>query len=252
MESSGRFESGDLKLIVPNACPKLVIPFKNGLSACSEEWHHVSVENRITFIGISDIPACVDFQHDGAAGSITVEFKPAGAYRFTGLNWHQVKNKIFDYDDVAGTAARAFGEKLANESSIPRKVELIQQFLISLLQQLQEDPIFDFCVQKIMQYKGKLEVRSLERLTGYSARWLNMKFHSRIGISPKNLSSIIRFQQYYDSVISNSELFFMEKQFYEYFHDQSHFIKDFKRFTGHAPGSLSKLNNNYDTVFYKG
>ena len=252
IESSGRLPTNDLKLIVPNACPKLVIPFGNGLSAATREWEHVSPENKIAFIGISDIPAHVDFQHNKAGGSITVEFKPSGAYRFACLHWQDVANRIYNYADVGEKVVKELEERLANEENINSKVGFVQRFLIRVLNTQEEDLIFDFCVQQITRHKGKISIGELERQTGYSARWLNMKFYNRVGISPKNLASIVRFQQYYHSLVSNSELFFFKKEFYDYYHDQSHFIKDFKRFTGHAPVLLSKLNNNYDHVFYRG
>lgn len=250
IESSGKLPSADLKLIVPNACPKLVIPFKNGLIGTSKEWEHLSKEHTITVIGISDIPATVDFQHEQAAGNITVEFTPLGAYRFLHFNWREGKNRIWNYADMDQKTAEQWEEILGNEECPLAKTTLIQQLLITRLNQQSEDNIFDFCVQKIRDTKGKIGIKELEKQTGYSARYLNMKFHHRIGISPKNLASIIRFQQYYRSVSTNSERFFLKKEFYDYYYDQAHFIKDFKRFTGHAPVSLSKSDNNYDKLFY--
>jgi hypothetical protein len=251
IESSGKLPSEDLKLIVPNACPKLVIPFRNGIIGKSEEWEHVSKENKITFIGISDIPAEVDFQNDEPAGNITVEFSPLGAYRFFNLNWGEVKNSIYNYSDIAQKTASELEEQLANTEDLHAKVHLVQQFLTDQLKASADDSIFDYCIQKIYHTGGMITIAELEKLTGYSARWLSMKFHHKIGISPKNLASIVRFQQYYHSLVSNSEVFFRRKEFYNYYYDQAHFIKDFKRFTGHAPLLFSRSSNNYDEVFYR-
>ncbi len=252
IESSGKFPTDDLKLIVPNACPKMVIPFKNGLAATTSEWEFTSAENKIAFIGISDIPASVDFQHPAAGGSVTVEFTPAGAYRFTNIHWRDIKNQICDYTDMGNKMVLELEKRLENTESVSAKVNLVQQFLVRQLDEQEEDPIFEFCIQRITQSKGKIGIKELEKQTGYSARWLNMKFDHKIGISPKNLASIVRFQQYYHSLVNNAEMFFLEKEFYNYYYDQSHFIKDFRRFTGHPPALLSKLSNNYDSVFYKG
>ncbi|MBX2923514.1 MAG: helix-turn-helix domain-containing protein [Chitinophagaceae bacterium] len=251
IESSGKLPSDDLKLIVPNACPKLVIPFKNGLIGKSKEWEYFSNENTITFIGISDIPASVDFQHNGTAGNITIEFSPLGAYRFLSLNWSEVKNRIYNYADIAQKIACELEEKLINTESIQTKINLAQQFLTNQFISHSNDPVFDYCIEQITRTKGRINITELEKYTGYSARWINMKFQDKIGLSPKNLASVIRFQQYYQSLVTNTEMFFLKKEFYNYYYDQSHFIKDFKRFTGYSPSLFAQSNNNYDKVFYK-
>jgi len=96
-----------------------------------------------------------------------------------------------------------------------------------------------------------VSIPELERMTGYSARWINMKFSEKLGASPKNLCSIVRFQQYYKSLKANAELFFLEKEFYNYYYDQAHFIKDFKRFTGYPPFQFERKSNGYDSIFYR-
>ena len=83
---------------------------------------------------------------------------------------------------------------------------LLQQFLLNQFKQQAEDSIFEYCVAKITLLKGKITVKELEKKTGYSSRWLNMKFIDKLGVSPKNLSSIIRFNQYYNAVANNDEM----------------------------------------------
>jgi hypothetical protein len=251
INGTGRLPNEDLKLIVPNACAKLVIPFSNSLQAKSASCNHISKENKIAFISISDCPAIVDYQHDAPSGNITIEFSPLGAYRFFNINWVEVKNSIQDCTSIFPGPVTCLEEELINETDIREKVGIIQRFLVNELIKSDDDPIFDFCVQQIMLSKGTVAIKRLEQYTGYSTRWLNIKFHNRLGLSPKNLSSVIRFQQYYQSLQSKQEFFFLGKEFYNYFYDQSHFIKDFKRFTGYSPTFFSKSNNEYDKFFYK-
>jgi len=57
----------------------------------------------------------------------------------------------------------------------------------------------EFCVSKIVSSKEKITIHELEKKTGYSSRWLNIKFKDKLGISPQNLSTIICFNQYYNA-----------------------------------------------------
>ena len=78
-----------------------------------------------------------------------------------------------------------------------------------------------------------------------------MKFKDKLGTSPKNLSTIIRFNQYYNAVANNNEMDFMQNAFYDHYYDQSHFLKEFKRFTGQSHSGFENRTNDFGKLFYK-
>jgi AraC-like DNA-binding protein len=250
-ESMGRAPSGDMKLIVPNGCIKLVIPFRNGLSGTINNWYHLSKENSITLIGMTDVPSIVDVETNSPSGTIGIQFNPMGAYRFFQISQSEIKNQIHLLTDILGKTAKVLEEQISNQESINGKIILLQQFLLKQLMRRDGDDIFDFCIQKIAQTKGTILIKELERNTGFSSRWLNIKFLEKVGISPKNLSSIIRFQQFYRALTKSNESNFLKNDFYDYYYDQSHFIKDFKRFTGFSPTKFSLTENEFGKIFYK-
>lgn len=250
-ESSGRVPNVDMKLIVPNGLIKLVIPFRNGLSGKNDGWYHLSKEHQMTLIGISDLPSIVDIEHDTAAGTIGVEFSPMGAYRFFKLQQSEIKNQIHPLADILGNTAKNIEEHIANAETVELKVKCLQHFLLNLFLQNDSDLIFEYCIRKIKYSKGGISIKQLEKETGYSSRWLNVKFGEKIGISPKNLCSIRRFQFYYQALAQNAKEVFMQKDFYNLYYDQAHFIKEFKRFTGLPPTKFENAINDFGKIFYK-
>jgi methylphosphotriester-DNA--protein-cysteine methyltransferase len=136
--------------------------------------------------------------------------------------------------------------QISNTTSSQEEIILLQKFL-SLNA---EDLIFDFCIDKITTSKGKVAIKELEGKTGYSSRWLNMKFMDKLGISPKNLASIVRFKHYYQGLIAGNNNPFLKNDYYEFYYDQSHFIKDFKRFTGLPPTKYLKQINDFGEIYY--
>jgi len=78
-----------------------------------------------------------------------------------------------------------------------------------------------------------------------------MKFADNLGTAPKNLSSIVRFKQYYQALTDDNENRFMKNDFYEYYYDQSHFIKTFKRYTGLSPARFEDRINDFGKKFYE-
>lgn len=249
-ESSGRVPDDDLKLIVPNGLIKITIPFRNGISGKIKDQYLLTRENKFILIGVSDLPAVVDIENDAPSGCIGIEFSPKGAYRFFNVRKSELKNQIYPLADIVGSSVRQIEERMADTESLKDKISLIQKFLIQALS-IQEDPVFDYCIGRIESSGGNITVRELERETGYTARWLNMKFDEKLGTSPKSIASILRFQYCYQSLLKSPDASYMKKEFLNHFYDQSHFIKEFKRFTGLSPKGFEKLTNNFGKSFYK-
>ena len=250
-ESNGRAPSEDMKLIVPNGMLKLTIPFQNGVSGKNERNFHLSKESQITLIGIADIPAIVDLENDAPHKNIGIEFSPLGAYRIFQLRQSELKNNLFLLEDVIGKSARTTQEIIANTEVVGEKIQLIQSYLIKLLSKSEPDLILDYCIREIENSNGLVTVMELEKKTGYSSRWLYEKFMEKVGLSPKSLSSVIRFMQFYEQWAKNPGANFFKNDMYNYFYDQAHFIKEFKRFTGLSPLKFTKSENEFGRLFYK-
>jgi len=248
-ESGSLMPADDIKLVVPNGRMRLLIPFKNGIAATIDETLYQSKEGLITLTGIVDIPSRPELGPN--TGTIGIEFNPIGAYRFFSLRFSDINNKIIPINDLAGKMARELQEQISNAETVDNKLALLQQFLLKKLLLKAEDAIFEYCIDKITATKGKITVKELEKKTGYSSRWLNIKFTEQLGISPKSLSSIIRFKQYYNAVANNKETEFLKNDLYDYYYDQAHFLKDFKRFTGHSHHGFYDQPNIFGKLFYR-
>lgn len=249
--SSGKMPADDMKLVVPNGNIKLTISYRNGIVAALDGRSFASSEHDITLTGLIDVPVILDVDRDAATETIGIEFSPQGAYRFFHLGLHQVRNRIYSLSDLLGNTGRQLAEQVANAVSAQQKMALVQQFLLAQLSQQREDLIFEYCIEKIVASRGTIPVKELEKKTGYSSRWLNMKFNEKLGVSPKNLSSLIRFRQYYQAFISGNEKAFFRQEFDRFYYDQSHFIKDFRRFTGLSPARLEKQANHFGKIYYR-
>jgi AraC-like DNA-binding protein len=251
-QSSGKMRVDDMKLVVPNANIKLTVSYQNGIVAAISGKSFLSKEHDITLTGLIDVPVVLDVDEDVATETIGIEFNPQGAYRFFHFTLNEIQNQIYSLHDLLGSAGRHLIEQINNSSTLPQKIIVLQQFLLRQLSLRNEDLVFDYCIKKINDSKGRITVKELERKSGYSSRWLNMKFNDKLGVSPKNLSSIIRFKQYFQALINENQKSFLKNDFYELYYDQSHFIKDFKRFTGLSPGKFEKQINDFGERYYRG
>ena len=82
---------------------------------------------------------------------------------------------------------------------------------------------------------GMVSISELEKLAGYSARYINYVFEAEAGISAKQFCRILKLQSVIN-LINSGNVSSMSKIAADYhFYDQSHFIHDFEQFTGKSP-----------------
>ena len=249
-ESSGRLPELDTKLIVPNANFKLTLTYRNGIAACIGSNTFIQGENKLSLSGLIDTPVSLDPQNDTQTGTIIVELNPLGAYRLFRLSYADVKNQIAELADLAGNHVKELESRLAEVNSVTLKLQLLQGFLIKQLEKTAPDPIYDYCIDRITRSNGMISVARLEKETGYSSRWLHSKFLDHLGTGPKNLSEIVRFKQVYQVYSTGADMLSLKGHLYHYYHDQSHFIRAFKRFTGFTPTDLQDSVNELATRHY--
>jgi AraC-like DNA-binding protein len=250
-ESSGRLPALDKKLIVPNANFKLTLTYRNGIVAHIAGKPFIQSENELSLTGLIDSPVILDPQEDTQTGTIIIEFNPLGAYRLFHLSYVEVKDQIVEMPDLIGNCAEELQSQLAEASTLNLKLKLLQNFLIKRLEKAAPDPIYDYCINRISDSKGLITVAQLEKQTGYSSRWLHRKFLEHLGTGPKNLSEIVRFKQFYQVYSAGAKLQSLKDHIYQYYYDQSHFLRAFKRFTGTTPTDLQNSMNELATKHYR-
>ena len=251
LESSGKIPTEDMKVIVPNGRIKLIIPFRNGFYRLINGCYSSSKEQQINFVGISNVSSIIDFEQDKPSGTIGIEFGLSSAYRFFSFSQSEAKNKMHSLEEVLGLLGKNIQQRIIDTTNVEQKIEIIQQFLIKLLSKSVDDTVFDFCINKIKLSNGRITVNQLEKDTGYSRRWLNMKFYEKIGVNPKTLCAITRFTYIFQILANRPDEILLGKNFYNLYYDQAHFIKEFRRFTGSPPGTYEKNINDFGKIFYK-
>jgi AraC-like DNA-binding protein len=239
----------DMKMLVPDGRMLLLIPISNGLLGKMGGRDYIAGEGKISLVGVGDMPAMVDAQSDKTLGVIGVDFTPQGAYRFFQWRLKEITNHLYLLADILGKTVKHIEERMAGTKNIEEKLKIVQQFLFDLFTIKSGDQVFEYCINKIKSTHGAVSVKELEQQTGYSSRWLNRKFEEHLGISPKNFASISRFQYYYHALLTNASRILTHKEFYNHYYDESHFIREFKRFTGMPPAKLENAVNNFGKLF---
>ncbi len=100
----------------------------------------------------------------------------------------------------------------------------------------------------LIRSAGSISVEQLAEETGYTSRYIDKCFRSETGLSPKQLAKIMRFQAAVSALNQNQHVGRSLTDIavdLGYF-DQSHFVHDFKNYTGLTPKKYQILLRNDD------
>lgn len=231
-------------IAAPNGCPKIILNFENSIISTVDGKVEKSSENGFYFVGNRDIPVQLTTPQR-KTGFIGIEFYPHGAYPIFGVPMFETANRLLPVDVLSAKWKDNVNEMLINKESIKEKIDFIQSsFIISLRKNQLQSPLVAYCVKSLKTTNGLMEITELEKKTGYTRRYLEILFKNYVGFSPKILSSIFRFQKFYSCWAHGKTFSELKDELYNYYFDQAHFAKEFKRMTGFAPGQYSKEVSN--------
>lgn len=243
-QSSAGMPQQDTSMAAPNGCSKLIIPYQNSLFSVADGSTSVSREGGLYFVGNRDTQTLI---HSAAreTGFVVIEFSPSGAFPFFGLPMEQTTNGLFDAEAVFGAWGRDVREMLGNLEKVEEKVNCVQDRLALLLHRsIQQNSVIEYCVRSLRMSSGRVAIRELERRTGYSRRYLDLLFNKHVGVSPKVLAGIFRFQRFYRKWAEGLPYDVFKDELYEYYFDQAHFVREFKKMTGYSPRKFSREVSN--------
>ena len=184
----------------------------------------------------------------GPVQLIGIRFHPGGATPFFRLPMNELTNQVVEL----GSFARTLEAKLLSEAvhlpELKDKVAGLQKVLLGILRDTKSDFGLLRIAARIMESSGMVPVDDLANEAGLSSRQLERRFLSEVGIGPKLLSRILRFQQVFRAVDANEPAWPTVAVDCGYY-DQAHLIKDFRQFAHETPAVLFAEYNAFTESF---
>lgn len=219
----------------PGVKPEIIIPLKGDYGI----WYAGKMEkiSEARFYPHIRERAVIDFMN--LETFIIIQFKPRSIAAM--MPFLRVKSELLLNDgfffakDIYGKNFQILVEKLKNLAAA-QMPDYLDEFFNKVYDSNQDG----FITELATEMETNPSIQKLKAITKYSTSTLERYFKKETGMTPKKYINLHRYkfavEEIYDTGNSNW-LHYVDK--YD-FYDQSHFIKEIKKYTGLTPGQLLK------------
>ena len=174
---------------------------------------------------------------EGAYKLIIFQLYPFVLKSFFNISPADVNDDCYNLEQLKNTKGISVVQQLKSNNNSAGRIEIITNLLYEFFQTKKESLDFKIkqAIQLIAESKGQQGIRQLCAELNLTERTFERRFAMEVGISPKQFSKIIQFQQSLEQLILNDYKKLTDIVYANGFADQSHFIRVFKAFTGKTP-----------------
>lgn len=188
----------------------------------------------------------VAIESSGRIGFVSVRCFPWGGYHFFTEPIANFLDRTIPCERLWCDTDRLMAE-LCAAAGAEERVARVQRFLRAHLALCKRDePAVDDAVKLIRQSKGRLGIQEVCARTGFSRKQLGRKMMASVGVTPKIFSRVTRFLDVCSRLDALDKATLSRLPHDCGFHDQAHFIREFKAFSGFTPTEFFRRK---DVVF---
>ena len=241
-------DSSSQERILPDGCTEIV--FHQG-DAFDQHNQDGTTERQPMAMLVGQMRGPLVIQPTGRVCVLGVRFWPGGAYPFLHIPQNEIAGRLIALDAVLGGAARELHSRIADAATAAESVRQVEAILLARLNQFRRhDEAALKAIALILRAGGCLSIDTLARETGINSRKLDRTFNTRVGLAPKTLCRIVRFQKAFKMIErQKSSPDWVRIALDCGYYDQSHFIKEFKAFAGREPASYLAEQNTISDHF---
>lgn len=189
------------------------------------------------------IDQCFDAIHWPGSYSLGVLLKPTVLSKYLQKDMSDLTNTA-----VNGCLLRPELQEVHRQlkiAPIKNKIAILNLYLAKAFSPLRHQPttLADRAID-LINHHPSISIKKIAHQLKVSERYLQVQFKKSVGLPPKTYSLIVRFIRMEQQLFEKSAVRWEDMNFATEYYDQNHFIKDFKRFTGHTPSQY--LDKNFE------
>ena len=233
LENDGSIGLSPPERILPDGCVELILNFADRF--LQHDAVQTKLQPRNFLVGQMTGPILISAT--GRVELLAIRFQPGGTRPFIKTQAHEFTDRVTELGAVSSRFERDLLQACAPAPTLSRKIAATEILLNALVTKTKLDSQPLALAASIINYRGVVSVDKLASQAGISSRQLERRFLSEVGISPKLLARIVRFQQVFRAV-DQSNPAWADVALSCGYYDQAHLIRDFKQFAQQTPAVL--------------
>jgi len=171
----------------------------------------------------------------GRFGLFGAELTPTGFHRLFHARAERFTDDIADFAELFPELARDLDARVEPAAPAKKTIGAMQTLLRSLIPTALEVPQIEAIIREISDARGLVSVGELGRRHGLGSRAMHRAFLEVVGIPPKHYAKIVQVNAVFGALQAGDHEALSSLAVDHGYFDQSHFIRDFKRFVGASP-----------------
>ncbi|HET7716052.1 MAG TPA: helix-turn-helix domain-containing protein [Bauldia sp.] len=186
--------------------------------------------------GLTDGP--VRIRSSGASHCLQIDFTPLGAHRYFDRPMHELTGRMVPLDDLEDPTLRDLRERLGEARSWSRRFVLaVDAVSRRLAESPAPAPATAWAYDRIVATGGAVRVAAIAERLDWSRKHLAARFREEVGMSPKTIARIARFNRAQAMAASGEAGGWAEVAAACGYADQAHLVREFAEFAGATPGA---------------
>jgi AraC-like DNA-binding protein len=219
--------------VLPDGRPELIVHFGDPFV---RQWADGRIERQAPVLFAGQLDAQLVLKPTGRISVLGIRFHPFGAAALLRESQKALLGRTIALEDVEPMLQRGLAHVRSQTDSAAPAVPAVQALLLRVLDPSRLDPRVRFTTAAILATRGQVSIDALVRDVSISRRHLERRFLQDVGLSPKRLARIARFQHALEMLQHASERpTGAATAALCGYADQSHFIRDFRTLAGCSP-----------------
>lgn len=181
----------------------------------------------------------VHITSDGRAECVQVDFTPLGARRLFGGALPALASRMVDIEAVFGSAGARLREALGETADWQRRFDLVEAFVTARLGHA-VSPEIAFAYRRLAGSAGAVPIAALAETIGWSRKHLTARFSGELGLAPKPVARMMRFNAACRLAISREAAGWADVAAAAGYADQAHLAREFAALAGEPPTAWAR------------